>query len=107
MAFGFEMAVQVTAGGTTGDRTSSRLWRISNANGNRFYKLGLRSPNTVMLTTRGARTGQERVKGAPTPPHGAERDQAWNRIVADASNFGGYEAKTDREIPVVRLTPER
>jgi hypothetical protein len=30
---------------------------------------------------------------------------AWKRIVAEASNFGGYETKTDREIPVVRLTP--
>lgn len=36
---------------------------------------------------------------------GFERDQAWRRIVAAAPRFGAYERKTDRIIPVVRLTP--
>ena len=33
-----------------------------------------------------------------------ERAAAWTRIVAEAPQFGAYEHKTDREIPVVRLT---
>jgi deazaflavin-dependent oxidoreductase (nitroreductase family) len=37
--------------------------------------------------------------------HGAERDAAWKRITTEASGFAGYERKTDREIPVIRLTP--
>jgi len=47
----------------------------------------------------------KRVTVTPRSLHGEERDKAWKRIVAEASNFGAYETKTDREIPVVRLTP--
>jgi deazaflavin-dependent oxidoreductase (nitroreductase family) len=36
---------------------------------------------------------------------GIERDEAWRRIVAAAPRFGAYLDKTDRVIPVVRLTP--
>ena len=39
--------------------------------------------------------------------HGSERDRAWERIVALAPGYGKYERQTDREIPVVRLTPRR
>jgi deazaflavin-dependent oxidoreductase (nitroreductase family) len=38
--------------------------------------------------------------------HGAEREQAWKRITAEAENFRRYETATDREIPVIRLTPK-
>jgi deazaflavin-dependent oxidoreductase (nitroreductase family) len=36
---------------------------------------------------------------------GGERAAAWDRIVAIAPNYATYQAKTDREIPVVRLAP--
>ena len=36
---------------------------------------------------------------------GAERAEAWAAIVAAAPRFGDYETRTDREIPVIRLTP--
>lgn len=36
--------------------------------------------------------------------HGEERARAWAAIVESAANFGSYEEKTDREIPVIRLT---
>ena len=35
---------------------------------------------------------------------GAERVAAWQRITAEQPRFSGYEGKTDRELPVVRLT---
>jgi hypothetical protein len=36
----------------------------------------------------------------------SERPAAWQRIVsAPGSGYGDYETKTDRVIPVVRLTP--
>jgi deazaflavin-dependent oxidoreductase (nitroreductase family) len=35
--------------------------------------------------------------------HGAERTEAWEQIVATAPRFGGYQQKTDRELPVIRL----
>ena len=37
---------------------------------------------------------------------GAERAAAWQRIVAELPRFGDYETKTDRELPVLRLTPQ-
>ena len=39
--------------------------------------------------------------------HGDERDAAWQRITALAPGFSKYERITDREIPVIRLTPRR
>ena len=35
----------------------------------------------------------------------AERAELWPRVVADHANYGSYQAKTDREIPVVVLDP--
>lgn len=37
--------------------------------------------------------------------NGAERDRAWQQITAKFSNFRKYEQTTDREMPVIRLTP--
>lgn len=37
--------------------------------------------------------------------HGAEREQAWQRITAEAAQFRKYQETTDRKIPVIRLTP--
>jgi len=35
---------------------------------------------------------------------GAERDEAWRRIVMQSPNYAAYQQNTDRQIPVVRLT---
>jgi deazaflavin-dependent oxidoreductase (nitroreductase family) len=35
---------------------------------------------------------------------GEERATAWQRITSERPNFASYETKTDRQIPVVRLT---
>ena len=37
--------------------------------------------------------------------HGAERAEAWTRITTEVDQFRRYEEATDREIPVIRLTP--
>ncbi len=37
--------------------------------------------------------------------HGAERDAAWETITSASSRFADYQEKTDRELPVIRLTP--
>src|SRR5262249_20820021 len=50
--------------------------------------------------------GHDRFKVPPRILGDEERATAWKRIVAEAPQFGGYETKTDREIPVVRLTRE-
>jgi deazaflavin-dependent oxidoreductase (nitroreductase family) len=53
-----------------------------------------------------AQVGSERSKVTPDILKGDERAEAWKRIVAASPNFGKYQTKTDREIPVVRLTVE-
>jgi deazaflavin-dependent oxidoreductase (nitroreductase family) len=35
--------------------------------------------------------------------HGTEREEAWRQIAAAVPRFAGYEQKTDRELPVIRL----
>ncbi|TDD71285.1 nitroreductase family deazaflavin-dependent oxidoreductase [Jiangella aurantiaca] len=43
----------------------------------------------------------------PVTPHtldGADRDEAWQRIVAANPRFAKYQAKSERQYPVVRLT---
>jgi deazaflavin-dependent oxidoreductase (nitroreductase family) len=37
--------------------------------------------------------------------HGAQRADAWQQITAAAPRFVGYQNKTDRVIPVIRLVP--
>ena len=37
--------------------------------------------------------------------HGAERAQAWQQISTAAPRFAHYQRKTDRELPVIRLSP--
>ena len=52
-----------------------------------------------------AEIGNRMLKVRPLSLTGAEREQAWARITAAAPGYAGYQLKTDREIPIVRLTP--
>ena len=49
--------------------------------------------------------GGRRIPVRPQSLSGEERAQAWRRITSIAPGFAEYQRKTDREIPVVRLTP--
>jgi deazaflavin-dependent oxidoreductase (nitroreductase family) len=48
--------------------------------------------------------GERRMHVRPETLAGAEREAAWARIVSLAPSFGPYPGKTDRQIPVIRLT---
>ncbi|MBA2811181.1 nitroreductase family deazaflavin-dependent oxidoreductase [Streptomyces sp. KM273126] len=37
--------------------------------------------------------------------HGEERARAWQKIADSSARFAAYQNKTDRELPVIRLTP--
>jgi len=37
---------------------------------------------------------------------GAERDRLWRQAVRSYGGYAGYQARTNREIPVVRLAPD-
>jgi len=59
-----------------------------------------RNPDKVWVEIRGKQT---RVR--PESLKGEEREAAYARIAALAPGYKGYLEKTDRQIPVVRLTP--
>jgi deazaflavin-dependent oxidoreductase (nitroreductase family) len=48
--------------------------------------------------------GGKTVNVTPAQLAGPERDAAWQRITAAQPRYAGYEKKTDRVIPVIRLT---
>lgn len=59
-----------------------------------------RNPDQVWIEV-----GRRTIRVRPESLRGGERAEAWRRIVAAAPGYGTYERSTDREIPVVRLTP--
>ena len=57
-----------------------------------------KNPDKVWVTIDG-----RKIHVQPESLKGAEREEAWRRVVAKSKGYGNYTAKTDREIPVVRL----
>jgi len=47
--------------------------------------------------------GGQRTKVTPEQLEGEDRARAWARITANQPRYTGYESKTDRGIPVIRL----
>jgi deazaflavin-dependent oxidoreductase (nitroreductase family) len=47
--------------------------------------------------------GGKEIKVTPTQLEGDAREQAWQRITQRFPRYAGYETKTDRPIPVIRL----
>lgn len=56
-------------------------------------------PNVMVKTQDGSQGMLARTATAE------ERDEIWPQIVEDFANYGAYQAKTDREIPIVLLEP--
>ena len=65
-----------------------------------WYLNMARHPDQVWV-----QAGTRRVRVKPELVKGADRAKAWQRVVSEFSNYAKYEKTTDREIPVVRLTP--
>jgi deazaflavin-dependent oxidoreductase (nitroreductase family) len=49
--------------------------------------------------------GQDAVAVTPVELTGTDRDRAWQRITTAQPRYAKYQSKSDREYPVVRLTP--
>jgi deazaflavin-dependent oxidoreductase (nitroreductase family) len=45
------------------------------------------------------------IQARATVAEGADRDMLWDRHVAEHAQFADYPSKTDRIIPIARLTP--
>jgi deazaflavin-dependent oxidoreductase (nitroreductase family) len=65
-----------------------------------WYVNMARNPDKVWIEI-----GKRTLMVAPESLQGAERAEAWQRIVSLAPGYGAYQEQTDREIPVVRLRP--
>ena len=66
------------------------------------WYLNLQADPEVEVDVRGQR---ERVHAEIVT--GAERDRLWRQAVRSYGGYAGYQARTARQIPVVRLTPTR
>jgi deazaflavin-dependent oxidoreductase (nitroreductase family) len=64
-----------------------------------WYNNMVKHPDDISLEA-----GSRRMKVTGESLHGREREETLARIVAISPRFGGYQKKTDREIPIVRLT---
>lgn len=53
-----------------------------------------------------AEVGGQRHRVMPHQLEGDEREKAWQLITASQPRYAGYQGKTDRAIPVIRLTQE-
>jgi deazaflavin-dependent oxidoreductase (nitroreductase family) len=63
-----------------------------------FYNLAAH-PDQVEVEFEGRKTSV-----TPQTLSGEERAAAWQRIITERPSFADYETKTDRQIPVIRLT---
>lgn len=50
-------------------------------------------------------TDRQRFQARATVAEGVDRDTLWDRHVAEHTQFAEYPSKTDRVIPIARLTP--
>jgi deazaflavin-dependent oxidoreductase (nitroreductase family) len=110
---GMDLLYLTTVGAKTGQQRQSPVARFADGDGawlvvasnggsakhpNWYHNL-MAHPDQVWIEV-GGRTVQATVEQLEGP----RRDEAWRRIVASQPRFAGYEKKTTRALPVVRLT---
>ncbi|MCP2266681.1 nitroreductase/quinone reductase family protein [Promicromonospora thailandica] len=111
---GTRVLVLTTVGRRTGEPRATPLawfpgpdgtWRVVASNWgaatNPAWYLNVAAHPDRLTVETGGRTVPVRAREL----HGAERAEAWRQITARAANFRRYEQGTDREIPVIDLTP--
>lgn len=112
------MGMQILVLGTIGRKTGERRYVplawfetggpgwivVASANGAAhnpaWYRNIVANPDRVTVELGGSTTD---VRAEEL--HGEERARAWERVVATVSSFRRYEQATDRELPVLLLTP--
>jgi deazaflavin-dependent oxidoreductase (nitroreductase family) len=111
---GFNALLLTTVGRKTGtERTTPVGWFpgkdgswliVASANGAAgnpawYYNIAAH-PDQVQIEVAG-----RKVAVVAEQLHGTERAEAWQQISASAPRFAGYQQKTDRELPIIRLVP--
>jgi deazaflavin-dependent oxidoreductase (nitroreductase family) len=111
---GFNALVLTTVGAKSGvERTTPVGWfpgpdgswlivaSAAGAKGNPAWYYNLAAhPDQVQIEVNG-----RKVPVTAQQLHGAEREQAWQQVITAAPRFAQYQVKTDRELPIIRLTP--
>jgi len=111
---GFPIGVVTTVGARSGEERKHVLgvfpdghdaWLVIASNGGapshpHWFVNIAKNPSKVWLTVAG-----KRIRVNVESLQGKEREDAYARVAAAAKNYAGYPTKTDREIPVLRLTP--
>jgi deazaflavin-dependent oxidoreductase (nitroreductase family) len=110
---GFPMVLLTTKGAQSGQERTVQIggfadgddaWLVVATDGGShrhpgWYNNMARHPDEIWLEV-----GSRKMKVAGESLHSREREETLARIAAISPRFGGYQKKTDREIPVVRLT---
>jgi deazaflavin-dependent oxidoreductase (nitroreductase family) len=115
-SMGMDMLVLTTIGARSGQRRETLLgsfpdgdgaWLIvasaaGNASNPAWYHNIAAHPGDVEVEVSG-----RKIKVSATQLSGADRDEAWRKIIAAQPRYAGYATKTDRVIPVIRLAANR
>jgi len=110
---GFPVVLVTTKGAKSGlQRTTSlggfvdgdQSWLVVASNGGSprhpaWFRNMVQHPDEVWLEV-----GSRKMKVKGESLLGREREEALARIAGISARYGGYQKKTDREIPIVRLT---
>lgn len=113
-AFGFHAVVLTTIGRRSGARRRRVVLWLPGPDGGGLVvaAAGGTASNPAWYYNIAAHPDQIEVEidGRPVPMraeqlHGEERAEAWRRFTDKAPWFIGFQEKTDRELPVIRLVP--
>jgi deazaflavin-dependent oxidoreductase (nitroreductase family) len=111
--FDFDMLLLTTIGRKSGQERTSPLGWVSDGSGGWLIAASASGAAGLPAWYHNLAAAPDKarieVNGATIPVsaeqlHGAEREAAWQTLTTAIPRFGGYAEKTDREIPVIRLT---
>ena len=112
--FGFDMLLLTTTGRKSGVERTTPLGWVSDGNGGWLIAASANGQASLPAWYHNLAAAPDKARieiGGATIPvsaeqlHGTEREAAWQTLTAAIPRFSGYAEKTDREIPVIRLTP--
>jgi deazaflavin-dependent oxidoreductase (nitroreductase family) len=95
---------QTTLGWFPDEDPSRRAWLVVASNAGSASHPGWYL-NLVRRPECAIEVGGERVDVRAESLQGEERARVWQRVVSLAPGYGHYATDTDREIPIIRLTP--
>ena len=93
---GFRALVLSTTGAKTGAERKTPVGHFPDEDGSWL----------IVASANGAEVDGRTVAVVPQQLRGLEREATWKRITAAAPRFAQYQEKTDRELPIIRLTPK-